>query len=264
MAHYPHDPRWLDACDKAGIMVIHEVPHYHIGIGIKSEIVMLGDKLINNISRQLVETIERDRNHPSIVMWSIGNENGTFKYTVKNFHQKLYDLSKEVDPDKPVTFAISGGPMLNYLEVTAGVGDVIFLNEYFGWYYGEPEGISDYLDKIHKKYPDKPIVVSEFGAGSFKEATGEMYSFDLGISRDFTEDYQAQVYETQLSYILEKPYVTGTMPWVFADFQDDYRAKNPVQWFNLKGLVTHDREKKKAFYLFAEVYGKIKAEEAGQ
>jgi len=257
-AHYPHDPRWLDACDRAGIMITHEIPFYQLGSSIPSARAVMGDKLFHNAARQLAETIERDRNHPCVVMWSVGNENRTFLPWVKKFHKKLIGVSRRMDPARPVTFAVSTDWFFSpWYEITAELADVIFINEYYGWYFDGSEGVSEYLDKVHRKWPEKPVVVSEFGAGAYAEVDGETeYSVGM-VDRDFTCEYQAWHHKTQLEIFLSKPFVTGTMPWVFADFRDDKRPNNPKKDFNLKGLVTYDREKKPAFEVVAEVYERI-------
>ncbi len=260
-AHYPHDPRWLDACDREGILITHEIPFYQLGASIKGRKAMQGERLINNARQQLIETIERDRNHPCVVMWSVGNENRTWLRWVKEFHAKLIETAKEFDPVRPVTFAISTDWFLSpYHEITAELADALFINEYYGWYFGEAHGIGDYLEKAHRKWPEKPIVVSEFGAGASPLVDGEK-TYSIGMKKkDFTEEYQAELHRVQYDEILSKDFVTGTMPWILADFRDDKRPLNPVPDFNLKGLVTYDREKKEAFQVVADRYRAIEQE----
>ena len=260
-AHYPHDPRWLDACDREGILITHEIPQYQLGAPGMTALAVMGNKLYRNAARQMVETIERDRNHPSVVMWSVGNESMTFLTWVRRFHARLIKVTKKFDPERPVTFALSSERTLGpSIEITGGLADVLFFNEYYGWYGGESEGVEWFVDKVHEKWPDKPLVVSEFGAGASPLVDGEEVYSVGSVSHPFTEEYQARHHRIQMEIFLKKDYITGTMPWVFADFRDDKRGRNPVVDFNLKGLVTYDRVKKPAFDVIAEFYEEIEKE----
>ena len=254
-AHYPNDPRWLDACDRAGILITEEIPLYQVGGSPSSYFASMSKKLFIDSARQLIETIERDRNHPCLVIWSVGNENQTIFYAIKHLLKKLYSTAKFIDPSRPITFALLSTPP--FLEKSAGIADVIFINEYFGWYIGKVEDVSGYLDSLHKKFPQKPIVVSEFGAGAvIGKSPEKLYSVGI-VKRDFTEEYQAYFHQKQFEIILSKPYVVGTMPWIFADFRDDKRPHNPIVNFNLKGLVNYQRQKKKAFEVVSRIYQQI-------
>ncbi len=259
-SHNPNDPRWLDACDREGILLVEEIPLYQVGWGVKSVRAAEKSQLHYEAARQLIEMIERDRNHPSIVMWSLGDECFTFFPSIRRLYKRLYNMSKRFDSRRPVSFAIFIVPfrISPTLDISAGIADVTFVNEYYGWYFGEPEQVGALLDAVHRKWPDKPIVVSEFGAGSLKDSSGgKLYPVGYGTQRDFAEAYQAHLYEVQLECILKKPFVIGTIPWVFADFRDDKRPNNPIPNMNLKGLLTYDRKKKKAYSVIAAAYARI-------
>jgi len=257
-AHYPNDPRWLDACDKEGILITHEIPFYQLGASSKGRKAVKGERLFNDAARHMIEMVERDRNHPSVVMWSVGNENHTFLPHVKKLHQRLIEITKRFDPERPVTFAISSAPVLTTLtDITAELADVLFLNEYFGWYHSKSTDLGKFLDQCHKKWPDKPMVISEFGAGAAADVDG-VAKYNIGaVSKTFTYEYQEAHHRTTMEQILARDYICGTMPWIFADFRDDKRPDNPVIDFNLKGILTYDRQKKKSFYVFAEAYEKL-------
>ena len=257
-AHYPNDPRWYEACDREGIMVTEEIPVYQVGETFQSLAAADGNRLYEDAARQLIEEIERDRNHPSIVMWSVGNENANFFWPVRSLLNRLYHTAKRFD-NRPVTFALLTSPPLTpALDISAGIADVLFVNEYFGWYFGKSEGLGSYLDKMHKKYPGKPMVVSEFGAGTVIGIDGKkLYPVGGGVQHDYTEQFQVEFYESHFKQILERPYITGAMPWVFADFRDDKRPNAPIKWMNLKGLVNYQRQKKQAYYFVAKTYEEL-------
>ncbi len=264
-AHYPDDPRWLEACDRAGIMVETEVPLYQAGWGLRSLRAAEKSALFYNSSRELIEMIERDRNHPSVVMWGTGDECFTLFPSVRRLYRRLIATAKKFDPSRPVTFAVFTIPhgITPRFEFSAGLADVIYLNEYLGWYFGKPDELDALLDKVHKKWPDKPVIVSELGAGAEKGRPpgGKLFDVGYGTSRDFSEDYQKKFYEVQLPIIAKKPFVIGVVPWVFSDFRDDKRPHNPVPDMNLKGLLTYDRQKKQAFGVVQDFYQKVENKE---
>jgi beta-glucuronidase len=255
MAHYPHNPAWLDAADKNGVMITHEIPNYWSGKIPRSVITVAGTRYNKSCEQQLMETIERDRNHPAVVMWSIGNENATYLEPVRQNHIRLFKLAKKFDPARPVTYATD---VPADLERTLSIVDVIFVNEYFGWYVGDASQVGAYLDQYHKRFPDKPIVVSEFGAGAVPGIKGDEVFMPGSRPQRFTEDYQVEFYREQIKQILSRPYVVGMMPWSFADFRDASRPKHhPVANYNLKGVVTQKRDKKKVFSVLADTYARL-------
>jgi beta-glucuronidase len=209
-------------------------------------------ELIENAELELIEMIERDRVHPSVVMWSVGNENFTFLPSARGMYEKLIATARRFDPDRPVTFALLVGPGVSpLLEQTGDLGDVISLNEYYGWYFGKAEGVAGMLDRFHKKYPDKLIIVSEFGAGTVAGRHADP-------PEKFSEEYQQYFFETQFPLILSRPWVVGTMPWALADFRCPwFGAEHPVPEMNLKGLVDYNRRKKAAFDALANIYAEI-------
>ncbi len=263
-SHYPDDPRWLDACDRAGILILGEIPLYQAGWGVKSLRAAEKNRLYLNAARVLAEMIERDSNHPSVIIWSIADETWTFFPGIRRLHKRLKRVAKLFDPERPVTFALVMVPYFNIsplFDMTGSLADVIAVNQYFGWYFGESEEVGDLLDRAHKKWPDKPVLVTELGAGAvIGLEPGRSFPVGYGTTRDFTEQYQAKHLKTQFEIILEKPYVVGVAPWVFADFRDDKRPNNPVPNMNLKGIVNYRREKKASFEVVAETYAILKEE----
>jgi len=275
-AHYPNDPAFYDLTDINGIGVTEEIPLYQAGIGFFK---WFGDKyqkkqhvgkmkffkvrpsqfrdkkLVQNAVLTLIETIERDRNHPSILAWSIGNENWTFTREACSTYRTLRDTAKQFDPDRPITFAILAyegtGPIR---EKCAGIADFISANEYYGWYVGEVEGVENMLRKLHDQFPDKPIIVSEFGAGSVMDPA-KIRKENMYGERKYDPQYQSYILTEQWKIIRRLPFVWGGMPWVFADFRNAwYKETSPVPYFNLKGVLTYDRQPKPAYYTLRDIY----------
>jgi len=116
--------------------------------------------------------------------------------------------------------------------------DVLGINEYYGWY--EPD-IGDLKTLFENSRPDKPVVISEFGADALADHRGR--PDDL-----WTEDKQLAVYQVQTETIPQIPYIRGMTPWILFDFRCPRRT-NPFQGFhNRKGLVSLDKKTKKLAY----------------
>ncbi len=126
--------------------------------------------------------------------------------------------------------------------------DVIGLNEYLGWYVGLPDGI----EKINYKTDyNKPIVISEFGAGALQGMHGD------SLTR-WTEEFQEYVYKEQVKLMRRIPHLNGMTPWVLADFRSPRRSLPVIQNFwNRKGIISDKGIKKKAFYILQDFYKDI-------
>jgi len=171
---------------------------------------------------------------------------------------------KEIDPSRLVTFASDR----HLQDICYGAVDVIATNEYFGWYYGKMGDVGPLLDNLHRKWPQKPIVVSEFGAGC---ALGRKPSALPARAFDYSEDYQVELLRSHLGQILapeRSGYVAGSTIWVYNDFPDPARiapSQPPGHPFvNLKGLVTQHRQKKRAYAAVQKIYRAHAAREKQQ
>ena len=160
--HWPQDSRVLDYCDRHGILVQSEIPAWgwETFKGMPAE---PDADILQNGFEQLREMIARDRNHPSIVIWGLCNEVGGQLPAAYQFAKRTFAEAKRLDPHRLCSYAS------NSLEKTperdvAGLMDLIEMNEYVGtWSPGNLETIGKYLDAVHAAFPDKPIVISEYG-----------------------------------------------------------------------------------------------------
>lgn len=240
LCHYPHDERMERTADRDGIMVWSEIPLWqHISFE-KPEVYAKATFMLN-------EMIRRDRNKASVILWSVSNETPN-NPTRTQFLTNLANEARRLDPTRPITSALIG-PKANGYEMVqddpfAAALDVIGQNEYVGWYVMRPED----ADKIHWTLPQKPILISEFGAEAKQGIHG---------SKDerWAEEQQVNVYEHQFVMINQIPQVRGLVPWVLMDFRSPTRNIPKLQdGFNRKGLISEDGKKKQAFYLFQKVY----------
>jgi beta-glucuronidase len=132
-----------------------------------------------------------------------------------------------------------------------GLVDLIAINEYFGWYNGKQDEVGPMLDEMHAKFPDKPILVSEFGqdgvAGwSIATAPSGSRDYSYGAESAFLSHHLTQIFAPE-----RRRWVAGALVWVYNDFPDPHRigGDHPViaNYRNNKGLVTMDRTRKPAY-----------------
>lgn len=240
LAHYPHDQRMTRAADRMGIIVWSEIPVYWAE--------QFGNPaVLRKAEQQLGEEIRRDRNRASVLLWSIANETpSTPERTV--FLKTLAGDVHGLDPTRLVTAALLVRTVGHDKFVDDPLGealDVIGANEYIGWYEQRPEDAD--ATNWHISY-DKPLIISEFGGDAKAGLHG------LATQR-WTEEYQASIFNHQLSMLNRIPQLRGMSPWVLMDFRSPVRPLPGIQdGFNRKGLVSNKGEKKQAFFVLQKAY----------
>jgi beta-glucuronidase len=240
LAHYPHDERMERAADRDGIMIWSEIPNWqHISFD-KPEVYAKDVTMLR-------EMIRRDRNKASVILWSVSNETSNNPTRTK-FLTDLANEARKLDPTRLITSAVLG-PKPNGNERVVNdplcdALDVIGQNEYIGWYELTPED----ADKIQWIFPQKPVLMSEFGAEAKFGNHGAM-------NQRWTEEQQVNVFKHQLVMFNKIPQLRGTIPWVLMDFRSTTRNIPKLQdGFNRKGLISEAGEKKQSFLYFQKVY----------
>lgn len=252
--YHPAHDYFLDECDKRGIMVIEEIPLYQASGWQLSD-----PEILARAKLQLIEMIERDINRPSVVMWSLGSEAYSLAKNAGSLARELKMTARRMDLIRPVTMPLLVVPHItNRRDFIAPEMDALFVNEFFGWAYGSPNDAVNYLESLHRNYPDKPIVVSEFGAHGmpgFRDPT---------MRRAMSEEWQANLIATHLILLAEKQFIKGFMPWAFSDFPSPrYVNKRHYPYINLGGVVDERRVPKVAFWVVKDFYNKLKKERYG-
>jgi beta-galactosidase len=271
MAHYQHDDTWADEADAHGMVAWAEIPYVttpSLSGGEGSAAVFA------NAEQQLRELIRQNYNHPSIMMWSVGNEvdasalfglgGGATKPLA--LLQHLQKVAKDEDPTRPTIFAdccedvrspVAGLDAQVQGEALAGAADMIGYNRYYGWYYPEPlkaaEQLAAQMDKFHAKHPALPISISEYGAGGAigQHSDNPTTGFVNATGRPQPEEYESWVHEQSWPVIRDRPYIFGSYVWNMFDFASDLRNEGDSVDINTKGLVTFDRKTKKdAFFYY--------------
>jgi beta-galactosidase len=160
--HWMQDRRLLDWCDRNGMLMQLEVPTWGGATwkGMKDE---PSATILSNGLEQLREMIAQNRNHPSIFAWGLCNEIGGADPPAKKFAQSLFREARKLDPGRLLSYA-SNTLHSDPAGDVAGEMDILEWNEYFeSWFGGTPESVRAALAKIRSVYPDKMIVISEYG-----------------------------------------------------------------------------------------------------
>jgi beta-glucuronidase len=240
LAHYPHDERMTRAADRMGLLIWSEIPVYWA-------VQFDNPAVLDKARQQLTEMIRRDRNKASVILWSVANETPATEARTK-FLNTLISDAHEQDPTRLVTAAllIRGEAGKKIVDDALGQSlDVIGINEYIGWYEGRPEDADRMQWDI--RY-EKPLIVSEFGA----DAKSGLHGTE---NTRWTEEYQANVYQHQLGMLNRIRQLRGMSPWILMDFRSPRRPKPGVQdFFNRKGLISDQGQKKKAFFILQKAY----------
>lgn len=230
LAHYQHDQYFYDLCDERGMILWAEIPYIsrHMEDGRENTIT------------QMKELIVQNYNHPSIVVWGLSNEitmDGAKNPDLIENHKILNDLVHEMDKTRPTVIAAIS--MCGIDEEYVHIPDVVSYNHYFGWYGGKLSDYGPWFDNFHRKYPNTPIGVSEYGCEALNWHTSNPES------GDYTEEYQALYHEELIKQLFTRKYIWATHVWNMFDFGADARNEGGENGQNHKGLITFDRKYKK-------------------
>jgi len=249
-SHYPYSEEILQYADRHGIMVIDEVP----AVSIDTRYVT--DKTIQNHKEYITRLIERDYNHPSVIMWSLGNEpnlvgaDSYFDGSGRKYWEQIFEHARKLDETRP--FTVPNCKHAGIDDPVFELSDVLSINRYYGWYENPGqilkaiELMNNEMELLYKKY-NKPIFVTEFGA----DTVPGLHSISELM---FTEEYQAKFIEEYIKLIESKDFTIGEHVWNFADFRTAQHFRRVVM--NLKGVFTRNREPKLAAFRIKELWSK--------
>ena len=236
LAHYQHNQVFYDACDELGFVLWAEIPYIsqHMPKGRENTIT------------QMKELITQNYNHPSICVWGLSNEitmKGADDPDLLENHRILNDLCHDWDKTRPTTMAIVS--MCDMDSEYVKIPDTVSWNHYFGWYGGDTSMNGPWMDNFHKKYPNIPVGMSEYGCEALN------WHNSNPEQGDYSEEYQAFYHEELIKQLFSRPYIWATHVWNMFDFGADARAEGGEDGQNHKGLMTFDRSyKKDSFYAY--------------
>ncbi|MEO1090028.1 MAG: glycoside hydrolase family 2 TIM barrel-domain containing protein [Pseudomonadota bacterium] len=238
LAHYPHHEHVARIADEEGVLLWAEIPVYWA-------IDFADPETLADARNQLAELIARDRNRASVVVWGVGNENADTDARLA-FMSALVEGTRAADPTRLVGAAcLIDREHFAIADRLAAVLDVVGLNEYFGWYEPDFDGLERLLAN---STPGKPVIVSETGADAVVGRRGEGRAL-------FSEDWQAEVYRRQFALLRKASYVQGLCAWLLYDFRSERRQARLQAGYNRKGLIAADKSTKKlAFAALADLY----------
>lgn len=244
-SHYPNSQTFLDYLDREGILFWSEIPMW----GFPKE--AMGDSLTQKRSIQMhKEMIAQYYNHPSVIIWGLHNEVATDSKEGYDLTKKLYELVRELDDSRLITYASNRFDRELCLEFC----DFVSLNYYHGWY---GDKISDWDAFVHglrgtmleKGVGDKPIVMSEFGCAA-------IYGYSSFNHDKWTMQYQSDFVERVIELCAEEEGVCGTYVWQFADMNSQNEI-NRARSFNNKGILDEYRRPKSSYYTVKALYLEI-------
>lgn len=246
-SHYPYAEEILDLADKYGILVIDEAPCVGMNFFNPSRKVFCKERVNEGTLQYHIqvmrEMIERDKNHPCVVMWSVANEPADYEEESEGYFKRVIEEVRRLDPTRPITIVESTSP---FETKTSRYVDIISVNRYYSWYtdMGHWELIDFQLEKElriwYERYK-KPIFLSEFGADTI-----------AGFHQDppvmFTEEFQVEFLKGYCKVLDKLPFLIGEHVWNFSDFATKQEVRRVVG--NRKGVFTRQRQPKmSAFYL---------------
>jgi hypothetical protein len=279
LAHYPHHPAELDELRRRGFWLSQEIPFYQLGNGYAhwyadsrplKEIPLryFGMRQIAHrrvkyeAKRQLLEMVERDINHPGIIIWGVANESYSLSRSAARLYREFDRTLKSHDDSRLSTMAefTSGKGILDRRRQGGRFLDILSYNIYLGWYYGAKETLASHLEEIRRKFPGKALLLSEFGAGAAPgrhDFDGEFVADRVPPGKTYGEEFQRDFIRHYIETAGRYPWIAGVSPWVLSDFYCPEFPNNPVPYFNIKGLVSRDREIKLAYEYLKEAYGEL-------
>lgn len=255
MCHYPHDQRELDLADQLGLALLVEIPLCaYMGDTFEvenAEHPPQNEMVYANACECLKQMIVRDRSHPSVLIWSVSNENREPDNPhVLDNHKGLIHLAKKLDPTRLATHVSTYSTDPNRSKYFV-YDDVICFNAYPSQYYrvdcrdencdftASQQMITETVGALRTLYPHKPVIITEFG-------------YRTGIPFDSVDDEKIQAMAVSKEYEAACQCANGASVWILADhlWPNDYRLVSDVSRY---GLLNRDRSKKLAFDTFCKL-----------
>jgi len=241
LSHYPHSETTVRLADEMGLLVWSEIPVYWT-------VDWDNPAVLRKALVMQAETIYRDRNRASVILWSVGNETPVSPSRTR-FHGAMADNVRALDPTRLVSAALlveRKGDVLEIQDPLIDKLDVLAVNVYAGWY--GPDTL-DGIAKLRWNVPgERPLILSEFGADALAGHRGQ------GLKK-FTEEYQAEYYRKTLAMAEGIPTLRGLSPWILKDFRSP-RREHPVfqNGWNRKGILSETGVRKQAFDVLSDYY----------
>jgi beta-galactosidase len=271
LGHHQQSRIVLDLCDELGLLVWEEIPWCRGGLG--------GERYKEQARRMLRNLIDQHRNHPSVIIWGLGNENdwpGDFeefdKEKIRAFMIELNKLAHSLDPSRKTA--------IRRCDFCKDVVDVYSPSIWSGWYQGryteyksrsqaEIKKVDHFLHMewggdSHARRHSEAIeqVLAKHVAGEAPDERGIEFQLTGGVNRasndgDWSETYICNLFDWHLKEQETMPDLTGAAQWIFKDFATTLRPGNPVPHVNQKGLVERDFTLKEGYFVFQSYWSSV-------
>lgn len=242
LGHYQQSDIILRLCDELGILVWEEIPWCRGGLG--------GVTYRKQAHDMLEAMITQHYNHPSVILWGLGNENdwpGDFetfsKDTIRAFMSELNEQAHRLDKGRSTC--------IRRCDFCKDIVDVYSPSIWKGWYSGN---FREYFDAAKEAWENNGrFLHAEWGgdshAGRHAEGTfGNMVS--AAKNGDWSESYIIRLFDWHLKEQECMPWLAGSLCWTFKDFSTPLRPDNPIPYVNQKGVVERDGTPKESYYVF--------------
>jgi beta-glucuronidase len=249
-SHYPLNPEILEMADRYGILVWDEIPVWQVGDQ------YLGSPTWQAYAHSLLrQNILSNQNHPSVMLWSIGNELPTpVTPGEASYISTSAALAHRLDPTRPVGMAISDWPGVSCQSAYAPL-DVLGFNDYFGWFDAgggttdDRDALSPFLDSLRACYPKKGLMITEFGFEANRDGP---------VDERGTFEFQANASRFHLGVFASKHWLFGAIYFALQDFaaKPGWGGGNPLPdppWVQ-KGVVSQIGSLKPGFPVLSAIY----------
>lgn len=235
--HYQQSPFIYDYADRNGILMIPEIPMWQF-----SEAQMTNPKVIALAKQILHDLIEQNYNHPSIWAWSMENESATNTPGGIAYFEALSAYSKQLDPKRYVSYADDMIAFVDPAANAARFADFVMWNEYFGSWDAPESLLLPAIDKINKGYPDKMVLVTEFG-----------YPGVFARDERVADEERVRIIREHLGVFAKQDWIGGAILWCYQDYHSFHNLR-PGQSDSYvdHGLVDKDRQRRPSFYVWQQ------------
>jgi beta-galactosidase len=264
LAHYQQDRLVLDLCDELGLMVWEELPWCRAGVG--------GPAFRQNATNMLTHMIEQHYNHPSIILWGLGNEDdwpdeypSVDKDAIRSFMATLRDMAHRLDDSRLTS--------VRRCDFARDIPDVYSPSIWAGWYRGSYREYEQALIEQRARVPrfihmewgadshagrhseDPDGILRDIPTGEGTDERGFAYLKTGGEARvssdgDWSETYACNLMDWHLKTQESLDWLSGSAQWIFKDFASPMRGDNGIPYVNQKGVVERDLRRKESYYLF--------------
>jgi beta-galactosidase len=264
LAHYQQDRLVLDLCDELGIMVWEEAPWCRAGVG--------SEAFQQNAKDMLSRMIDQHSNHPSVILWGLGNEDdwpteypNIDQQAIRDFMTEMRDLAHSLDSSRLTSF--------RRCDFARDIPDVYSPSIWAGWYRGNyheyeqslitergrvkrlihMEWGADSQAGRHSEDPDAVLRKVATGTGTDERGLDYLKSGgDVRVSKDgdWSETYACHLFDWYLKTQEKLDWLTGSSQWIFKDFASPLRGDNGIPHINQKGVVERDLTRKESYFVF--------------